>query len=182
MNICLPKWSSEKLETNYVRRHWPYTPKAIRMKQHSNASIKHTTLLRVRYADTDKMGIVYYGKYFEYFEVARTEMLRACGLPYSEIEAAGYGLPVLNASARYLRSAKYDDLLRITARMDATVSARLAIDYHVYLDDTNELVAEGSTTLGFVLSSTGRPARPPKVYCEAIQAHIDTIIHAAHTK
>jgi acyl-CoA thioester hydrolase len=144
--------------------------------------IEHTTLLRVRYADTDKMGIVYYGKYFEYFEVARTEMLRACGLPYSEIEKEGYGLPVLDASARYVRGAKYDDLLRITASMDASVTARLAIDYLVYLDTTNELVAEGSTTLGFVLSSTGRPARPPKVYHDALKAHIDQFLHGAHTK
>jgi acyl-CoA thioester hydrolase len=147
------------------------------MKQHSDTPIEHTTLIRVRYADTDKMGIVYYGKYFEYFEVARTEMLRASGLPYSEIEAAGYGLPVLDASARYLRSAKYDDVLRITARMEASVNARLAIDYTVHLDGTGELVAEGSTTLGFVLSSTGRPARPPKIYSDAIQTHIKNKPH-----
>ena len=148
---------------------------------HTNGEyIEFASLLRVRYADTDKMGIVYYGKYFEYFEVARTEMLRACGLPYSEIEAAGYGLPVLEASAKYIRSVKYDDLLRITARMHATVSTRLVIEYLVQLDETGDLVAKGSTTLVFVLSSTGRPARPPKIYTEILQTYIDKHIHAAH--
>ena len=148
---------------------------------HTNGEyIEFASLLRVRYADTDKMGIVYYGKYFEYFEVARTEMLRAYGLPYSEIEAAGYGLPVLEASARYLRGAKYDDLLRITARMRAVVSPKLAIEYLVQLDETGDLVAQGSTTLVFVLSSTGKPARPPKVYTEVLQTYIDRHIHAAH--
>src|SRR5437899_12972403 len=103
--------------------------------------IEHVTHIRVRYADTDQMGIVYYGKYFEYFEVARTEMLRACGLPYAEIEAAGFWLPVSNASAKYLRSAKYDDLLRVTARMPATLSPRLEISYEVSNESTGELIA-----------------------------------------
>src|SRR5579871_4471281 len=97
--------------------------------QDKRPMIQHSTLIRVRYADTDQMGLVYYGKYFEYFEVARTEMLRAIGLPYAELEAAGFWLPVADASARYLRSAKYDDLLRIVARMPALVSPRLNISY-----------------------------------------------------
>jgi acyl-CoA thioester hydrolase len=129
----------------------------------------HSAYIRVRYADTDKMGIVYYGKYFEYFEVARTEMLREMGLPYSEIEAAGFELPVLEASARYTSGARYDDLLRIETRMPADVSPRLAITYTVYRDSTNEVLATGATTLGFVLRSTGRPARPPKAYIDLLQ-------------
>ena len=132
--------------------------------------ITYNAYLRVRYADTDKMGIVYYGKYFEFFEVARTEMLRELGLPYSEIEAAGFGLPVLEASAKYLSGAKYDDLLRVETRMPGHVSPRLAISYSVYRDSTNELLATGETTLGFVQSATGRPTRPPKQYIELLES------------
>jgi acyl-CoA thioester hydrolase len=137
-------------------------------------TIEHTTMIRVRYADTDQMGMVYYGKYFEYFEVARTEMLRACGLPYAEIEAAGYWLPVSDASIGYLRSAKYDDLLRVVARMPATVSPRLEISYEVRLDSTGDLIAKGSTTLVMVSSATGKPTRPPQIYRDAIERHTTT--------
>ncbi|HZK75495.1 MAG TPA: thioesterase family protein [Candidatus Kapabacteria bacterium] len=140
-----------------------------RMDSPSNALIEHVTHIRVRYADTDQMGMVYYGKYFEYFEVARTEMLRACGLPYAEIEAAGFWLPVSEASAKYHRAAKYDDLLRVTARMPRIVSARLEISYETRLDATDELIAEGATTLVFVSSATGKPTRPPQIYREAIE-------------
>ena len=131
--------------------------------------IEHITKIRVRYADTDQMGMVYYGKYFEYFEVARTELLRACGLPYAEIEAAGFWLPVSDASGKYLRAAKYDDLLRIVAKMPATISPRLDITYQIRLDETGELIAEGATTLVLVSSATGKPTRPPQIYRDAIE-------------
>ena len=138
--------------------------------------IEHVTHIRVRYADTDQMGIVYYGKYFEYFEVARTEMLRACGLPYAEIEAAGFRLPVADASAKYLRGAKYDDLLRVTAHMDATPSTRLNIGYDVHLESTGDLIAQGHTTLVFVLTATGKPSRPPEIYKRALEQHSNELL------
>ena len=134
--------------------------------------IEHTTHLRVRYADTDQMNLVYYGKYFEYFEVARTEMLRAAGLPYSEIERAGFALPVRDASIRYYAGATYDDLLRITARMEASVGTRLPITYTIHKDGTNELVAEGATTLVFVSRVTGKPSKPPEMYRDVIERFI----------
>ena len=118
------------------------------------------------------MGMVYYGKYFEYFEVARTEMLRAIGLPYAELETAGFWLPVADASAQYIRSAKYDDLLRVVARMPATVSPKLAISYEVRNDSTDELIAEGTSTLVFVSSSTGKPTRPPEMYRKVVESHL----------
>jgi acyl-CoA thioester hydrolase len=77
---------------------------------------------------------------------------------------------VLDASARYFSGAKYDDLLRVETRMPATVSPRLEISYNVYRDSTNELLATGETTLGFVSSSTGRPTRPPKRYTELLES------------
>lgn len=142
--------------------------------------LKHTAFLRVRYADTDQMGIVYYGKYFEYFEVARTELLRSCGLPYAEIEAAGFGLPVLQASAKYFRGAKYDELLRIECSMETSHSPRLVIRYAVF-NEADTPIAEGETTLGFIQSSTGKPSRPPKLYTEAIERHTTAKEHAEHS-
>jgi acyl-CoA thioester hydrolase len=130
--------------------------------------VRHTTTLRVRYADTDKMGIVYYAKYPEYFEVARTEMLRAFGLPYREIEAAGCELPVASAAIRYYKGAKYDDEITVTAEFTPANSPRVEIRYEVRDTVSNELLAEGETTLVFVSSSTGRPAKPPEIWRKVV--------------
>ena len=131
--------------------------------------LSHTTTLRVRYADTDKMGIVYYAKYLEYFEVARTEMLRAMGLPYHEIEKKGFELPVASASIKYYKGAGYDDELLITASMNPSNSPRVEIHYEVKKND-GELIVEGETTLVFVDAVTGKPARAPQFYLDAIKA------------
>lgn len=124
--------------------------------------------LRVRYADTDAMGIVYYSKYFEYFEVARTEFLRACGLPYAELEALGYFLPVIEASAKYFRGAKYDELLQIEVQMPAEPMTRLSIDYTITNGSREKLVV-GKTILAFVDRNTNKPTRPPTQYAEALK-------------
>lgn len=129
------------------------------------------TRLRVRYADTDKMGIVYYGKYFEYFEVARTEMLRGVGVAYADLEAAGYGLPVSKAAAEYFRGAKYDEELEIETRIPLESRAALEIVYRVHAVATGEIIATGSTTLVFISLKTGRPTRPPAAYVSAIKQH-----------
>ena len=124
--------------------------------------------MRVRYADTDAMSVVYYSRYFEYFEVARTELLRACGLPYAELEDMGFLLPVTKASAEYFKGARYDDLLTILVRMPRSPSPRLEISYEIY-NVMNELLARGATTLAFVDRVTGRPTRPPQKYREALE-------------
>ena len=129
--------------------------------------LTHTTTLRVRYADTDKMGIVYYAKYLEYFEVARTEMLRSLGLPYSEIEEKGYALPVSEASIKYYKGAGYDDELLITASLTPHHSPRVEIHYEVKKSN-GELIAEGETTLVFIDRATGKPTRAPQFYLDAI--------------
>ena len=130
--------------------------------------LRHTTTLRVRYADTDKMGIVYYAKYLEYFEVARTEMLRAMGLPYREIEERGFELPVASASLKYIKGAAYDDELLITASLSPQNSPRVEIHYEVRRASDSELIVEGMTTLVFIDATTGKPTRAPKFYLDAI--------------
>lgn len=129
-------------------------------------TLTHTTTLRVRYADTDQMGIVYYAKYLEYFEVARTEALRSIGLPYAELEALGYMLPVADASIKYLASAAYDDEIEVTATLEPANSPRVPITYIVKRKKDGVVIAEGSTTLVFVTRDTNRPCKPPQLYIE----------------
>ncbi|MEK6755045.1 MAG: thioesterase family protein, partial [Bacteroidota bacterium] len=91
--------------------------------------IKHSTSIRVRYADTDQMRLVYYGKYFEYFEEARSDLLRSLGLPYAEIENQGIFLPVIEAYAKYKKSACYDELLTVETTVKELPVVRVRIDY-----------------------------------------------------
>jgi acyl-CoA thioester hydrolase len=131
--------------------------------------IKNTTDVRVRYADTDQMKFAYYGKFFEYFEQGRSEMLRSIGLPYTRVEEMGLILPVVEAHAAYKRSAKYDDLLHIVVILRETPVARVRLDYEVYRDGEPELLAEGYTIHSFVNANTGKPTRAPAQFLEAIE-------------
>ena len=108
------------------------------------------TMIRVRYADTDKMHFVYNGKYFEYFEVGRTELLRSIGLPYKEIEERGYQLPLLEAGIKYKNAGRYDDLLEIESVLKEIPQPVIHIDYVIRRDGTNEIVAEGFTDHVFI--------------------------------
>lgn len=114
---------------------------------------------RVIYGDTDNMGVVYYANYLRYFELGRNEYMRARGLTYREVEARGLVLPVTEASCRYLRPARYDDLLRVETRVVRARGARVVFGYALRRDD-GEFLAEGHTEHG-VLGSDGRPVRLP---------------------
>jgi acyl-CoA thioester hydrolase len=131
--------------------------------------LSHTTRLRVRYADTDQMGIVYYAKYLEYFEVARTELLRELGLPYRTLEESGFMLPVADASIKYYKGATYDDELLITATIEPKNSPRLEIAYSIKRGSDDALIGEGMTTLVFTDKQTGKPVRPPESYIKAVE-------------
>lgn len=122
---------------------------------------EHACVVRVRYAETDRMGYVYYGVYAQYFEVARVEALRALGVTYREMEDAGVMLPVHDLSVRYHRPARYDDALTIIARITAPPSVRIHFIYEVR-DERDALLTEGETTLVFVDKATGRPCRAPQ--------------------
>ena len=114
------------------------------------------------------MGIVYYAKYLEYFEVARTETLRAIGLPYVELEHLGFMLPVADASIKYHNGAAYDDEIDITATLEPANSPRVPITYRAIRKKDGVLLAEGSTTLVFVNRDTNRPCKPPAIYLEKV--------------
>ena len=120
----------------------------------------HETQIRVRYAETDQMGVVWHGNYLQYFEIGRTEALRACGWSYRGLEAAGIMLPLVEAHLEYARSAKYDDLLTIRTMVREPATARIRFDYEVR-NEAGEVLVIGHTVLGFVDAKTRRPCRPP---------------------
>jgi len=133
--------------------------------------LKHTTTIRVRYAETDKMQFVYNGKYLEYFEVGRTELLRQFGLAYSELENTGYQLPLIETAIKFKSPGRYDDLLCIEATVKELISAKVHIEYKITRQVTGELIAEGFTTHMFIKSDTKKPVRPPKIYIDALMPY-----------
>lgn len=129
----------------------------------------HVTMYRVRYSDTDKMGVVYHGGYLRLFEIGRTEYLRDKGLPYSELEQSGYMLPVLESHCEYLRPAHYDDLLEIRTVVEPLSGARLNISYEITRQDVT--LVRGWTRHTFVRADSFRPTRPPGVFLEMLGDH-----------
>jgi acyl-CoA thioester hydrolase len=126
--------------------------------------------IRVRYAETDRMGYVYYGNYATYFEVARVEALRSLGFSYRSLEDQGILLPVLDFSIRYRRPAYYDDELTIKTVVPETPGARIKFDYEVY-NEKGDLITMASTTLVFIDKQTGKPCAAPPAIQAAFDAH-----------
>ena len=116
---------------------------------------------RVRYADTDQMGVAYYGNYLRWFEVGRAELMRALGATYRELEASGVRLPVVEARCRYLSPARYDDLLAIETVVESVGRASVRFAYRILREDDGALLARGSTEHCF-LDDEGRLRRPPE--------------------
>lgn len=116
------------------------------------------TEYRVPYADTDQMGVVYYGNYLTLFERARNELLRTIDFTYRELEALGIGLPVVEAGIHYRSPARYDDLLQLEARCAWCQGVRLRVNCRILRGDT--LLAEGHTIHAFLNLKNGRPLKP----------------------
>lgn len=131
-----------------------------------------STKVRVRYAETDQMGYVYYGNYAQYFEVGRVEMLRELGFSYHALEQQGIMLPVLDFQVRYMQPALYDDLLTVKTTIPVIPSARIQFDYQLFNEAGTQL-NEATTTLVFVNKETGRPCRVPEDLLAAMQPHFE---------
>ena len=116
--------------------------------------------VRVRYAETDRMGVVYYANYLVWFEVGRTEWLRQAGLTYREVEESGIILPVIEARCEYRQPARYDDEIEIRTRGVLLSGVRVQFDYEVVRRGTGAVAAVGRTVHASV-DATGRPARLP---------------------
>lgn len=121
--------------------------------------ISHEIQLRVRYAETDQMGYVYYGNYATYFEVARVETFRHIGFSYKEMEDVGIMMPVLEYKTKYIKPARYDDLLTIKIIIKDKPGIRIRFEYEVY-NEAKVLLNVSETTLVFVSKETGKPSMP----------------------
>ncbi len=117
--------------------------------------------LRVRYAETDQMGVVYYANYFVWFEVGRTDLLREAGWTYRDMEADGFSLPVIEAHCEYRQSARYDDELEVRTIGELVSPVRVAFRYAVVRPADQATVAEGRTVHA-TLDREGRPCRLPE--------------------
>ncbi|HVT73410.1 MAG TPA: thioesterase family protein [Lacunisphaera sp.] len=120
----------------------------------------------VRYDETDMMGVVYHGSYLPWFEVGRTTLLRESGLPYRDLEAQGYFLPVIEVGAKYHRPARYDDKLTVITMLKEKPLLRIRLDYEVRRGE--ELLVTGFTVHGFI-SKAGMPVRPPAAFTERMR-------------
>ena len=128
-----------------------------------------TTEYRVPYADTDQMGVVYYGNYLALFERARNELMRACGYTYRQCEADGFMLPVIHAEVDYRAPAKYDDQLEIAAWVQMQKGVRLEIACEVRRKGEDKALATGFTRHAFVSTKDFRPCSPPPRFLESIE-------------
>jgi acyl-CoA thioester hydrolase len=123
-------------------------------------SVSSVSRLRVRYAETDQMGVAWHGSYFAWFEVGRTDLLRDRGMTYRELEQQDLFLPVVEARASYSRPARYDDALEIRTRVASHSGARVAFEYEVRLDADQAPLATGFTAHAAV-DRRGKPRRLP---------------------
>jgi acyl-CoA thioester hydrolase len=128
------------------------------------------TQVRVRYAETDRMGYVYYGNYATYYEVGRVEALRKLGLSYREVEDKGILLPVLSFTIKYIKPAFYDDLLTIKTTIPELPNTRITFQYECY-NQNNELLNKGETTLVFVNANTQKPCLAPEWFLTKIKPY-----------
>jgi len=121
----------------------------------------YTMETRVRYGECDPMGVVHHCVYPVWFELARTEMLRASGLSYADMEKSGTYIVVLNLDVKYHLPARYDDLLQITAHLRKVTHVKLVHEYEIKRD--GELLVTGSTTLACIDAATGRATKVPDI-------------------
>ncbi len=131
--------------------------------------LRTTTELRVRFSETDRMKFVYNPKYYEYFEIGRTEMLRDIGLSYKSIEDQGYHLPVIESKAKYLSPAFYDEIIIIESMMEELPAIKIHIDYNVIRKSDHKLLAQGYTEHVFMKDSSGKAVRCPQFFLDKVK-------------
>ena len=121
---------------------------------------EHELKIRVRYSETDQMGVVYHGNYAQYFEMGRVEWLRNLGISYKWMEDNGVMLPVVSLNINYKKPARYDDLLTIKTVLKSQSTVKIEFDYEI-LNEKEELLTIANSILVFVDMKTGRPTAPP---------------------
>ena len=124
---------------------------------------KSSSITRVRYSETDQMGVVYHGNYAQYFELGRTEWLRELGITYKSMEKKGIILPVISLNCTFIKSALYDDLLKITTTLVKKPMVKIEFSYEIR-NENEDLICTGTSILAFMSSKTGKPIKCPKIF------------------
>ncbi|MBU2902470.1 acyl-CoA thioesterase [Maribacter dokdonensis] len=123
---------------------------------------------RIRYSETDQMGVVYHGNYAQYLELARVEWLRSLGISYKSMEEGGIMLPVISLSIKYLKSAKYDDLVTVKVILTKKPAVRIEFDYEM-TNEAGELLATANTILVFMDMKRNRPTKCPQILLDKLE-------------
>lgn len=122
---------------------------------------KHQIEVRVRYSETDQMGVVYHGNYIPYFEIGRVEWLRNKGISYKIMEESGVALPIVSMNINYKKSARYDELLTVSTTFKSQTSVKVEFECEIH-NEKNELLTTAHFILVFVDLLTGKPIHPPQ--------------------
>lgn len=130
----------------------------------------HETTLRVRYAETDQMGVVYYGNYSQYYEVGRVEAIRNLGMSYKQIEEKGIVMPVTRVNMKYVLPARYDDLLRIVTIITEKPDKRITFRCEIY-NEQEQLLNYGEVTLAFFDIQTKKSVHIPDFIMHPLQKY-----------
>ena len=130
--------------------------------------ITTTTQYRVTYADTDQMGVVYYGNYGRLLEIGRTEMIREMGMAYNELEKSGVFMPVYSVESRYKNVLRYDELVTIETTVKELPAARITFYYRIF-NEAGVLAHEAKAVLVFLDKKTNRPVRAPEMLLAVMQ-------------
>jgi len=128
----------------------------------------HQSKLRIRYGETDQMGVVYHGNYAQFFEIGRTEWLRSIGVTYKNMETEGVMLPVISLNCSFKKSALYDDVITVNTILKKEPSVRIEFDYEI-TNQKNELICTGNTVLAFLNKDTKRPMKCPDYILKKIK-------------
>ena len=129
----------------------------------------HQVEVRVRYSETDQMGVVYHGNYIPYFEIGRVEWLRNKGISYKSMEESGIALPIVSMNINYKKSARYDELLTVHTTFKSQSSVKIEFDCAIY-NEAKELLTTAHFILVFLALKTGRPIAPPDYFLELLKA------------
>ena len=128
----------------------------------------YNSKIRVRYGETDQMGVVYHGNYAQYLEIGRIEWLRSLGISYKKMEEEGIILPVVSISLKFMKSAVYDEVINVRTQLNKIPTASLDFDYEI-TNEKGELLSTANTVLVFVDKSTKRPTRCPQYILDKLQ-------------
>ncbi len=132
----------------------------------------YSTKIRVRYAETDQMGYMYYGNYAQFYEVGRVEMLRSLGMTYKSMEESGIILPVAELRCKYIKPARYDEEIDVRVMLAKMPSTRIHFSYELY-NESNTLINVGETTLAFIDVKKNSPCSAPKDFVDKIKSYFE---------